>query len=399
MNRSLLLATALTCTSYFSVAQQATKTYAITGDGNTGYAWRNIREVNLNTGQTTKTILDASLTQKNTATNLPSEGMVAAAAFDRYQNKLFFAPMKLAELRWIDIDSKNNNEAYKSIKNNVLSNLNLNDEANHITRMDIAANGNGYALTNDANHLIQFTTGPKVTITNLGSVIDAAENKDVSIHNKCTSWGGDMVADAFGKLYIISANHHVFELNIETRIAKHVGMITGLPNNFSTNGAAVNDEGNIVVSSANSFEGYYQFKMKDFAATKIEGSDKTYNASDLANGNLLYQKEADAANEFSMLVEYKNSQSLYQYGSGHVFPNPIASKEFKVFFENQNSGLYNIVLSDLSGRVVMNKVVNVSGKNQIETVQIKSIVGKGIYFVKAIDAAKNVVFTEKVSIQ
>jgi hypothetical protein len=399
MNRSLLLTTTLVCLSFFCVAQLANKTYAITGDGNAGYAWRNIREVNINNGQTTKTILDASSTQKNVLSNAATESMVAAAAFDRYQNKLFFAPMKSAELRWIDIDSKNSNEPYKSIKNNVLSNLNLNDEANHVTRMDIALNGNGYAITNDANHLIQFTTGPKITITDLGSVIDAPENKDVSIHNKCTSWGGDMVADAFGKLYIISANHHVFELNIESRIAKHVGMITGLPNNFTTNGAAVNDEGNIVVSSANSFDGYYQFKINDFAATKIEGSDKTYNASDLANGNLLFQKEANAANEFAMLVDIKNSQSFYQYGGTHVFPNPIVSKEFKVYFENQNSGLYTIVLSDLSGRSLMNKVVNVSSKSQVETVQLKTVVGKGMYFVKAFDATKNIVFTEKVLVQ
>ena len=48
----------------------------------------------------------------------------------------------------------------------------------------------------------------KPVITELGNIIDA-EGNAVSIHNKCSSWGGDMVADAFGKLYVISANHQV----------------------------------------------------------------------------------------------------------------------------------------------------------------------------------------------
>ena len=83
----------------------------------------------------------------------------------------------------------------------------------------------------------------------------------MSVHNKCTSWGGDMIADAYDKLYIISANHQYFTVDVDTRIATHLGTITGLPANYSTNGAAVDDDGNIVVSSANTFEGYYKFNI------------------------------------------------------------------------------------------------------------------------------------------
>ncbi|MEI9956836.1 MAG: hypothetical protein WDM90_11155 [Ferruginibacter sp.] len=46
-------------------------------------------------------------------------------------------------------------------KTTLLNTNDLADEANHITRMDIAADGNGYAITNDGNHLIRFTTGKK----------------------------------------------------------------------------------------------------------------------------------------------------------------------------------------------------------------------------------------------
>src|SRR5882757_8181726 len=124
--------------------------------------------------------------------------------------------MRINELRWMDVSAKGDNQQFYSIENTALKGLDLNDEANHITRMDIAADGNGYAVTNDANHLIRFTTGKKTVITDLGNIIDAESNKGVSVHNKCTSWGGDMIADAYGKLYIISASHNVFSLDIDS---------------------------------------------------------------------------------------------------------------------------------------------------------------------------------------
>ncbi|MEI9956835.1 MAG: hypothetical protein WDM90_11150 [Ferruginibacter sp.] len=64
-------------------------------------------------------------------------------------------------------------------------------------------------------------------VTDLGNLVDAEDNKSgISIHNKCTSWGGDMIADAYGKLYVISAARQVFKVDIDTRIASYIGFIT-----------------------------------------------------------------------------------------------------------------------------------------------------------------------------
>jgi len=114
----------------------------------------------------------------------------------------------------------------------------------NINRMTFAADGYGYALSNNANHLIRFSTGKKTVVEDMGSLIDAGSNKEISIHNKNNSWGGDMVADAFGKLYIISASHNVFALDADSRIATHLGTIKGLPGTYTTNGAAVSDDDN-----------------------------------------------------------------------------------------------------------------------------------------------------------
>jgi hypothetical protein len=403
----------------FSAAAQNAATYAITGNGD--FQWANIRQVDIASGKLVKdifqnnktafTLLNAAtkapVTQLNFKYNnngtpvvaqvpdAPTLTMVAAAAYDKRHGKLFFTPMRIGELRWMDVSTAGETPKFYAEKATLLNDADLSEEANHITRMDIAADGNGYAITNDGNHFIRFTTGKKTIITDLGALVDAETNSGISIHNRCTSWGGDMVADAYGKLYIISASHSVFKVDIDSRTATYLGVINGLPANYTTNGAAVSDEGKVVVSSANSYEGFYTFDIKDLAAVKVEGSDK-YTASDLANGNLLYQKEVDAKRSLgvtaSLPVEPINTDA-------RIFPNPVTNNEFKVLFDNFDAGMYMITVTDLSGRAVYNKQAQVSGKMQAITVNITNTLGKGVYFVKVANAAKQVVFTERVVIQ
>lgn len=406
MNIKLLLSTSFIAASLTVSAQDAGKTFAITGDGNHDFMWMNIRQVDVTSGKivqdvyqrekTAFVMMDADNKSKSAVQQRPTETMVAAAAYDKNQNKLFFTPMRVGELRWLDLNAKGTEQKYYTVTSSLLNtNEALMDEANHFTRMVIAADGNGYALTNDGSRLVKFTTGKKVIITDLGSVTDDESNKTVSIKNKCTSWGGDMIADAYNKLYIISANHYVFSLDVDTRIAKQIGYITGLPGTYSTNGAAVDNEGNVIVASANVWAGYYKFSMKDFVATPIEGSDVAYNVSDLANGNLLYQKEADAARTFA---DFKPVVPVMT-NEAHIFPNPVTASEFRIYFEGQAAGKYNVAITDLSGKPIMNRTVTVSSKTQIETVPLNRSIAKGMYMVKVTDANNKFIFTERIVLQ
>jgi hypothetical protein len=323
--------------------------------------------------------------------------MVAAAAYDKRHDKLFFTPMRIGELRWLDLSTANESPKFYTEKVQLLNNGDLLDEANHITRMDIAADGNGYAISNDGNHFIRFTTGKNISITDLGNLIDAESNSGgISIHNRCTSWGGDMVADAFGKLYIISASHQVFKVDIDSRIATHIGTITGLPATFTTNGAAVDADGKIVVSCATSFEGLYKFDIKDFVASKVEGADAGYNASDLANGNLLFQNEANAQRALSNVAL---PAAAPVNTDARIYPNPVTSNEFKIQFDGQKAGKYIVTVTDLSGRTVLNKSITISAKVQAETVQITNTIGKGMYLVKVTDTNNQTVFTDRLMVQ
>lgn len=421
MNCKLLLLSLVTASSLTTLAQNSNKAFAITSDGSADYVWMNIRQVDLGTGQVTKTIFERSksnfvltdvnskraVNQTNSNPNIfmskdyPTGSLVAAAAYDQRNNKLFFTPMRIGELRWVDLNVKDETPKFYTITSDVLAFGNNSpmsiDESNHITRMVIAADGNGYAMSNDGNHFIKFTTGKKPVITELGALIDDEKNAGISIHNKCSSWGGDMLADAFGKLYVISASRNVFVIDIDTRVATFKGTITGLPANFTTNAAAVNAEGKIVLGSANVFSGYYVASIDDLKATPIEGSDRQFNASDFANANLLLQKEADAARKSGGILPaldnaFSNSDKL-------VFPNPVKGSSFSVLFDGQKAGRYTIVLTDISGRNLQTQIAAISKGTQTETITLQFKPTKGMYLVKVLNENKELVFTEKVMIQ
>lgn len=408
MNRKLLLSSSFIIAGLVSAAQDANRTYAITGDGNGDFLWMNIRQVDIGSGKVTQDIYQRNKTafvladadSKTPLANFaqPTATMVAAAAYDKNHDKLFFTPMRIGELRWLDLNAKGDQKKFYSLRSPLFAaSETTRDEAKNFTRMVIGADGNGYALTNDASRLIRFSTGKKVVITDLGGLIDDESNKNISVHNQCSSWGGDMIADAYNKLYIISANHYVFSVDVDTRVAKYIGYINGLPANYSTNGAAVDKDGAIVVSSANAFAGYYKFTLSDFNAKKIEGSDLLYNASDLANGNLLFQKEADAKKNFGS-ADFKAVVPVIT-NEAHIYPNPVTNSEFKISFDGQQAGRYNVIITDLSGKALMTRTVNIASKSQVETIQLNRGFAKGVFMVKVTDATNKFIFTERIVVQ
>jgi hypothetical protein len=407
MNRKILLTTVLASASFFATAQYAAKTFAITGGTGGDYSWQNIRQIDITTGKLVKDIfvtgssakfLDGSTNQELNAVDvktLSPGNYVAASAFDVRTNKLFYSTMHTGQLRWIDL---NDNSAQLNIytkEQQFVSSADITDESVNITRMCIGADGNGYALNNDGNHLYRFTTGSKPTVTDLGNLVDADANSGLSVHNKCSSWGGDLIADAFGKLYLITANHNVYVIDVDSRIATFKGAITGLPGTYSTNGAAVDDNGDIVVNSSLSKEGYYKVKLADLSATKIEGSEQTYSVSDLANGNLLLQREADALGNSGAI---KHSDVSMNTGNGHVYPNPTSNSVFNVSFDGLKNGEYLINITDLSGKSILNKTVNVGVAGQIETVNVTPKLAVGMYLIKVSSSDKQNSFTERIII-
>ncbi len=267
-----------------SKAQQADRfAYAITDATQLGSNWSYLRRLNLQTGEYSQVILNGSdlnspayIAGKNeqaalqtdarlgTLVNSAFAGGVAAMAYDKKANRLYYTPMLFDQLRYIDLKTM---KVYfvtgKGFTGNPIKNA---DQGNIVTRMVIAPDGNGYALTNDATQLIRFGTGKKGGTQDLGTVVDDPANKEVSVHNACTSFGGDMIAGDDGQLYVFSARNHVFRINPETKVATHLGTIKGLPEGFGVNGAAVTDDNKIVLSSALKLD-YFTLDHRNWTAS------------------------------------------------------------------------------------------------------------------------------------
>ena len=152
------------------------------------------------------------------------------------------------------------------------------------------------------------------------------------------------------------------------------------------------DDDNIIISSANTFEGLYKLNIKDLTATKINISGQVFNASDLANSNLLFQNHL--RNEVG--VAQLTDRDVIGNDIVSIYPNPVSSNQFKVTFDNTRAGRYNITLTDVEGRLIMTKQVNIRFAKQVETVQMKLKPAGGMYMVKVTDGNKKSVFADKI---
>ncbi|MEP6615799.1 MAG: T9SS type A sorting domain-containing protein [Ginsengibacter sp.] len=395
----------LTLITSFSFAQKGGKAYAITGQANGNFSWTDIREIDLSSGKVINTIFENGKSKftffgaqgkdqsaSKTTVVSPTSTMVAAAAYDARHQKLFFIPMRNGELRWLDMNSRNGELKFTSVQSAILSSVNQLDEANNFTRMTMGSDGNGYAITNDGNHLIRFTTGKKTVVTDLGNLVDAAASANgVSVHNKCSSWGGDIVADQAGKLYLFTAGNHLFKIDINSRVANYMGRIKNLAPSFTINGAAVDNDDNVIVSSANTFDGFYKVNIKDLNAEKLTTSGQVFNASDLANSNLLYAHNNLGAAEL-IQRDYIGNEAV------SIYPNPVSGSQFKITFDNTRRGEYNVALTDLQGRLIQTKQVFVKSGSQVETMQLKTKPAGGMYMIKITDSNKKSLFSDKIVI-
>jgi hypothetical protein len=390
-------------------AQTSSNTaYAITSESIGSFEWTEVKMIDLSTGSVTKNIFENSkgrynvfdgrslkpITISNDTSNAkedhqkkPFAGLSAACAYDQKTNRLYYAPMYINQLRYIDLNGQV--PAVYLFQNETLSNaVDLDAECNQMTRMAIAADGNGYALNNDGSHLVRFTTGERPSITDLGKLENAAANGDVSVSDPNTSWGGDLVSDANSNLYLITAHNHIFRIDVSTRIATFVDKVTNLPEGFTTNGAVVSEDGRLILSSANFIIGYFSVDPRTWAATLIPSKDEVFNTSDLANENFLFKTRLAQATEPGMQQEKIS-----------VYPNPVRTNQFRVNFTNKEAGKYNVQLIDIAGKMVSDHSMTVSSAGQTSEVKIDPSLSKGMYFVKVLDNDRKAVFLKKIILE
>jgi hypothetical protein len=395
------LAIAALLISSYSNAQKSTA-FAVTAATKGNFNWNVIREIDLSTGEVVRTVYDPSVrksinyklasgVEKGTSSLHSATGSgVAAAAFDAAHNRLYFTGMRTNTLMYFDFNS---NDLEVVVNDNPAFNTgDKGDEANIITRMAFTSDGVGYAITNDGKSLLRFTTDQKPSVANLGQLIDGKNNGPMSIHAQCSSWGGDMVGDAYGNLYLVTYRNHIYKINPKTKITDYLGQIKGLPEDFTSNGLVVNDDGEMIVSSATMSENYYKVNISTLDATAIKKKeDRVFNSSDLANSNLLYQAKEETTK--FVTGEIKGNQAVSFY------PNPVTNKTLTVRFEKVPAGKYNLALTDASGRNVITKALNIALPGQTEKVSLPRASAGGMYLLKLTGNHRNVFYSGKIVVQ
>lgn len=417
MRKNLLSATLLfgtiTLTSITN-AQTDRFAFAVTDLQSTGSGWNALRKLDLKSGEFSTVLLngaDANITAYDVNTRRPWQALpdsrfgnymntpfstgVAAMAYDKKNNRLYFTPMFIDQLRYVDLKSMK--VFYVTDQSFTKLGSMHNDEGKIITRMTINPDGTGYAVSNDANTFIRFTTGKKLQITQLGSLVDDPSNGGVSIHNKCSSWGGDMIADDEGNLYILSSRNSVYKIDVETKAAKLLGYIKGLPQDFTTNGAVVTSEGKVLVSSAVNGNAYFLVDPKDWTATQYASKAGIFRSSDLANSNFLQTKPKNTTQ--SEIVTRKAPDNIIAASKIQIYPNPVTNNQFTLQFGRITAGNYNVEMTNVMGQVVMQRTVNVQAEDQVENIPIKSTVARGVYLVKVVGADKISVLSQKLVVQ
>ena len=411
MKRNLRFFSLLFCSSFAATLLHAQDrfAYAITDLNKDGANWNSLRILDLQTGTFGNVLLtgtDASrmaydaATRKQMTTALKDERFgtvanaafgtgVAAIAYDKKSNRLYYTPMFIDQLRYIDLKTMNvyfvNGAGLTTAKNKAA------DQSNIITRMAFASDGKGYALTNDGNELIQFTTGKTPRIIRMGALVDDPANKNVSIHNSCTSFGGDMIADDDGHLYVFSARNHVFRVDLQTRVATFLGVVRGLPANFTINGTAVDDDNRILITSAVDNSAMYAVTAQTLDATMITSAGP-WRSSDLANSNLLQTRRPQ------QIPELLQSPTEIGNGDVRIYPNPVRNQRFSVQL-GLESGNYTVQVTDVVGRQTVQAAIYIKSKGQTEQVQMPATTKSGVYLVKILDQHKQVLFSQKILVE
>lgn len=396
------------------IGQSDQNTYAITSANKGSNDWVALRTLNMRTGKLSQMLLnmnDIELLQFDKATHKLKDNIagpvlsspivannpavskvntgVAAIAFDQNTNRLFYVSMNDDILRYIDLStmivyadpelsfSKAGNYTFKS-----------NDPLN---RLVITPDGYGYTITTD-NRLIRFNTNNKPSFTYMGELKDDPGNKEMSILNTCGNPGGDMVADNAGNLYLITASNRVYKIEIKTRLAIYLATIAKLPATFTTNGAAINENGNLLVSSAVYTDASFIVDHKSWQASPSPALQHIYGIADLASSNVLHIKKSNP----SVILLGK---SLLKKGNIKVYPNPVLFDEVNIQFNDLPIGTYIIELSDPLGRKVIQQKVKLARQGQTELMQIPAITAQAFYYVRVLNEKNALVSSHKLAVE
>ena len=299
---------------------------------------------------------------------------LAALATDLSQENLVYMPMFSSNIYVLNQKTKQ-----ITLVENTVARVTACDINSHITRMTLGYDGNFYAMNNSGTQFLQISKkNGQYSVSDLGMVKDAASNGKNSFNLMETGFGGDMIADAEGNFYVFSAAGNVFKVSPKNLEAYFLGKISGLPENYSVNGAAVNSKVKVVVASAKG-NALYEVNFETLDAKQF-GNETNLHIYDLASKYFLNDRKA---------VEVPAI-------TAEIYPTRL---DENFIFVNLNQakikGNIKVDIFDLSGKNVLSKILSVKDGNLNERVELSNL-SQGAYLVSVSDNSGKVISTKKV---
>lgn len=359
MKKALFL-TSVLMAGYFAAAQDIT---AATGLTKGKIEFNDFRIINSNDLNSSSVLLT-----KNDKINLESKeteigkicscGKYIAAITESLKGDLFYIPMSGQKVMKIDVVSKTGTEyTFQGLD------INSGNQANYYARMTTAPDGYMYALNNAGTEFLKISDNG--TIQNLGPISQFVE-KAKTFDQETAVYGGDMIADAFGNLYVFSASQHVFKINPNKLSAEYLGQIKGLPGNYTVNGAAVERDGSILLGTS-SQNGFYTLNIDTMeAGFKADYSLSVY---DLSSPYFLRQNEMD--------------QISKDYGYS-LYPTIVKNSELNIVSKSDESAVLNVSIWNLSEKRVYSNTVTVKSAGDYQ-LKFNGSLLPGIYVLKAVN--------------
>lgn len=299
---------------------------------------------------------------------------LATLAFDASGNNLVYMPMFSSNIYVLNQKTKE-----ITLVENTVARVSSCDINSHITRMATGYDGNIYAINNAGTQFLQISKKhDQYIVSDLGIIKDDASNGKNSFTSMETGFGGDIIADADNNFYVFSASGNVFKVSTKELKTKFVGKITGLPENYSVNGAAVNSKGNIVVASAKG-SALYELNLNSLEAKLLPG-EQNLHIYDLASKYFANDRVA-ATNTFANI---------------DIYPTKVEDQTITVNVNDKSvKGNIKVNIFDISGKSVMSSNLSVKDGNLNQQIQLRNLV-TGAYLINITEESGKTLLSKKI---
>ncbi|WP_294221984.1 T9SS type A sorting domain-containing protein [uncultured Chryseobacterium sp.] len=317
---------------------------------------------------------NSSVTEdRNTSSNAQAVNM-ATLAFDPYNNNLVYMPMFSSNIYVLNAKTKE----ITLVENN-LARVTSCDINSHFTRMAAGYDGNIYAINNSGTQFLQISRkGNQYAVNDLGIIKDDAFNGKNSFTTIETGFGGDMIADADNNFYIFSASGNVFKVSTKELKAKFVGKISGIPDNYSVNGSAVNAQGKVVIASAKGAP-LYEVDINTLQAKPL-GGEQNLHIYDLASKYFANDRAA----------------STTTFAGLEIYPTRVDDQLININVHDKAvKGNIRLNIFDMSGKNVIKQNLSVKDGFLNQQVQLKNLAG-GAYLVSITDESGRILLNKKI---